>query len=138
MLTNTIAFSLFCLTAGGATAAGYVAFITLLGVFDKLAEKYKALNKRALIELLIILGVTLGNAVEIFRIPISLGIPSLIAFNLLGGIFTGCLAGALAETLAIFPILSRRFSIRKHLPYILFAVALGKAVGSFIQFFYLP
>lgn len=125
------------MTAGGATAAGYVAFITLLGVFDKLAEKYKALDKRVAMEYLIILGVSLGNAVELFKIPIPTGTVSFIAFNLIGGIFTGCLAGALAETLAIFPILSRRFSIRKQLPYILFAVALGKAIGSFVQFFYL-
>lgn len=138
MLTNTLSFCLFCLVAGGATSAGYVAFITLLGVFEKLAEKYKALNKRVMLETLIILGVTIGNAVELFKIPIPLGTWGLAFFNLLGGIFTGCLAGALAETLSIFPILSRRFCIRNSLPYILVAAAFGKAFGSLAQFFYLP
>ncbi len=138
MLTNIILFCLFCFVAGGATSAGFVAFITLLGVFEKLAEKYKALDKRIAIEALIILGVTMGNTVEIFRIPILIGSLGYFIYNLLGGIFTGYLAGALAETLAIFPIISRRFSIRNYLPYVLIASAFGRALGSIIQFFYLP
>ncbi len=138
MLTEKILFCLFCLVAGGGTAAGYVAFITLLGVFEKLAEKYKALNKRATLEALIILGVTAGNAVELFNIPIPLGTVGLGFYNLLGGIFIGCLAGALAETLSIFPILSRRFNIREYLPYVLIAAAIGRAIGSLAQFFYFP
>lgn len=138
MLTEKILFCLFCLVAGGGTAAGYVAFITLLGVFEKLAEKYKALNKRGVLEVLIILGVTTGNAVELFNIPLPLGTVGLGFYNFLGGIFIGCLAGALAETLSIFPILSRRFNIRDCLPYVLIAAALGRAIGSLAQFFYFP
>lgn len=138
MLTENILFCLFCLVAGGGTSAGYVAFITLLGVFEKLSEKYKAINKRVALETLIILGVTFGNAVDLFRIPIHLGTIGLGIYNLLGGIFIGCLAGALAETLCIFPILSRRFNVRDYLPYVLVAAAFGKALGSLVQFFYLP
>ncbi len=138
MLTESILFCIFCLVAGGGISAGYVAFITLLGVFEKLAEKYKALNMRVPIEVLIILGVTTGNAVELFNIPIPLGTVGLGVYNLLGGIFTGCLAGALAETLSIFPILSRRFNIRDCLPYVLIAAAIGRAIGSLAQLFYFP
>ncbi len=138
MLTENILFCLFCLVAGSGTSAGYVAFITLLGVFEKLAEKYKALKYRELLEWLIILGVTLGNAIELFDISIPLGTLGLGFYNLLGGIFTGCLAGALAETLSIFPILSRRFNIRDCLPYVLIAAAIGRALGSLAQFFYFP
>ena len=138
MLTENILFCLFCLVAGSGTSAGYVSFITLLGVFEKLAEKYKALKYRELLEWLIILGVTFGNAIELFDIPIPLGTLGLGFYNLLGGIFTGCLAGALAETLSIFPILSRRFNIRDCLPYVLIAAAIGRALGSMAQFFYFP
>ena len=106
MLIKKVLFCLFCLIAGGAISAGYVAFITLLGVFEKLSEKYKALDKRITIEALIIFGVTCGNAIDLFRIPLSIGPLGLSIYNLFGGIFTGCLAGALAETLSIFPILS--------------------------------
>ena len=138
MLAENISFCLFCLVAGGGTSAGYVAFITLLGVFEKLAEKYKAIDKRGIIEWLIILGVTTGNIIEIFEIHIPLGAIGLGFYNLIGGIFTGCLAGALAETFSIFPILSRRFNIRDCLPYVLIAAAIGRAIGSLAQFFYFP
>lgn len=138
MSTENILFCLFCLVAGGGTSAGYVAFITLLGVFEKLAEKYKALDKRGPIESLIILGVTTGNVVDLFNISIPLGAIGLGVYSLLGGIFTGCLAGALAETLSIFPILSRRFNIRDCLPYVLIAAAIGRAIGSLAQFIYFP
>jgi len=119
--------------AGGAISAGYVAFITLLGVFDKLTEKYKAFQYSRIIENLIISGVTIGNLIYLLNISIPVGIVGLLFFLFWGGIFTGCLAGALAETLKVFPILSRRFSIREFLPYILISAAIGKCVGSIIQ-----
>ncbi len=133
MLIRTILYVVFCAFAGGATAAGYVAFITLLGVFEKLSEKYKANQHGRLIETMIITGVTLGNIIYLTQAEIPTGIAGVIFFNLMGGIFTGCLAGALAETLKVFPILSRRFNVRNYLPYVLISAALGKAVGSIIS-----
>lgn len=130
------AYLLFCAIAGGAIAAGYVAFITLLGVFDKLIEKYKASNKIYTVESMVIIGVTVGNICYLFQLALPFGIWGFAFLNLLGGIFTGCLAGALAETLDVFPILSRRLSIRNNLPYVLIAAAIGKAVGSIIMLKY--
>lgn len=133
MLIRKILFICFCIIAGSATAAGFVAFITLLGVFQKLIEKYKAAKYIKLIETAIIVGVTLFNHVYLFNLSLPFGKWGLSVFCLLGGIFVGCLAGALAETLNIFPILSRRFKIRQWLPYVLIAAAIGKACGSAIQ-----
>ena len=121
--------------AGGAISAGYVAFITLLGVFQKLSEKYKAYKYSWLLETLIIVGVSLGNIIQLFKINIPIGLWGVFLYNLFGGIFTGCLAGALAETLDVFPILSRRFVIRDFLPYVIIAAAIGKAIGCMIQLF---
>ncbi len=127
---------LFAACAGGAISAGYVAFITLLGVFERLSEKYKAAKHSKKIENCVIVGVTLGNLLSLIDVVLPFGLPGLYFFNFMGGIFTGCLAGALAETLKVFPILSRRFSVRKGLPYVLVAAALGKAVASAIQLLY--
>lgn len=135
MLIRSTLFTLFCAIAGGAISAGYIAFITLLGVFEKLSEKYKAFQYKNTIEIIIIAGVTLGNFIQLFNITLPLSIPGVFSFNLFGGIFIGCLAGALAETLDVFPIISRRFGIRSFLPYAIIAAALGKAVGCLIQFF---
>lgn len=131
-------YLLFCTIAGGAIAAGYVAFITLLGVFDKLGEKYKAHKYALIIENCIIIGVTLGNIIYLAKASIPIGRIGFCAFTLVGGIFTGCLAGALAETLNVFPIISRRCGIRKLLPYVLVAAALGKLAGGIIQQLYFP
>lgn len=133
MLIKTTLYTLFCMIAGGAISAGYVAFITLLGVFEKLAEKYKAYQHGRLLESVIIAGVTTGNVIQLLDIRLFLGIPGVFFFNLFGGIFIGCLAGALAETLDIFPILSRRFGIRDYLPYAIIAAAFGKAAGCMVQ-----
>jgi stage V sporulation protein AB len=132
------AFLVFTFMAGAGISCGYVAFITLLGVFEKLSDKYKMANNTKLIEWLIITGVSFGNL--FFLLNRSLPFESLkvmnilyMLFNLFGGIFLGCLAGALAETLSIFPIFSRRFNIRKYLPYVLIAAALGKIFGAYVE-----
>lgn len=136
MWIKTGLYIFFCGCAGGAISAGYIAFIALLGVFERLSEKYKAGKHSRKIENCIIIGVTLGNLIWLLDARLPIGLPGLFIFNLAGGIFTGCLVGALAETLKVFPIISRRFQIRKCLPYILIAAALGKAVGSALQLIY--
>ncbi|MBQ9278530.1 MAG: stage V sporulation protein AB [Lachnospiraceae bacterium] len=133
MLIKKILYLCFCIIAGSATAAGFVAFITLLGVFQKLIEKYKTAKYIRIIETAIISGVTLFNLVYLYELSLPFNNWGMSIFCLSGGIFVGCLAGALAETLNIFPILSRRFKIRKWLPYVLIAAAIGKACGSLVQ-----
>lgn len=137
MLIRNSAFIIFCGIAGGVVSAGYIAFITLLGVFEKLSEKYKASKYVIQLENLIILGVSIGNLIQLLQISIPVGIVGFTFFNLFGGIFTGCLAGALAETLGVFPILSRRFKIRDFLPYVIIAAAFGRAIGSVIESIFL-
>ena len=129
MLIKTIAYCFFCICAGSAVSAGFVAFITMLGIFDKLAEQMKSGKGVHRIEALIIAGVTIGNAAYLFGFSI---------FNLFGGIFIGCLAGALAETLQVMPILSRRLGVRTWLPYVIAAAAIGKALGCAWQILFFP
>ncbi len=138
MFIKNIAYCLFCVCAGSAISAGYVAFITMLGVFDKMTEQSKSGKYIYIIESMIIAGVSVGNAVYLFNLKIPLGFAAFTIFNLFGGIFVGCLAGALAETLKIMPILSRRFSVRKWLPYVIAAAALGKGLGCAWQLIFFP
>lgn len=119
MLIKTIAYCFFCICAGSAVSAGFVAFITMLGIFDKLAEQMKSGKVVHRIEALIIAGVTIGNAAYLFGLRIPIGLAGFSIFNLFGGIFIGCLAGALAETLQVMPILSRRLGVRTWLPYVM-------------------
>lgn len=133
MLIRKCLYLFTCLFAGGAIAAGFVAFITLIGVFEKLNEQFKTGRHTKGIETLVIMGVTLFNILQLLPVTLNIGVSAFIALNLVGGIFVGCLVGALAETINIFPIISRRFNIRTLLPYVLIFAAIGKAVGSYIQ-----
>jgi stage V sporulation protein AB len=125
-----LAFASFC--GGAAIAGGYFAFISLIGIFPKLAEKIKGNRHFILLECLLAYGATLANIIYIFNIEIPITIIGLAFITFFGGIFVGCLASALAEVLNIFPIISRRFNIRRKLPYVMYAVGLGKVVGSII------
>ena len=136
MLIKTIAYCFFCICAGSAVSAGFVAFITMLGIFDKLAEQMKSGKGVHRIEALIIAGVTIGNAAYLFGLRIPIGLAGFSIFNLFGGIFIGCLAGALAETLQVMPILSRRLGVRTWLPYVI--AAIGKALGCAWQILFFP
>lgn len=133
MLINKILYVFFCIIAGSSIAAGFVAFIIMLGVFEKLATNFHAAKLAKRLETLTILGVTTATLIQLFEINLGLGVIGLFIFNLLGGIFIGCLAGALAETINLFPILSRRFGVRRLIPYILISASLGKMVGSLLQ-----
>ena len=133
MLIKYTLYLCLCTVAGSAIAAGYVAFITLLGVFQKMIEKNKSAKYIKATENAIIAGVTLFNIAFLFEIRLPFGLWGYCILNFFGGLFVGCLAGALAETLNIFPILSRRFKIRNRLPYVLVAAAMGKACGSLLQ-----
>lgn len=101
-------------------------------MFPKLAEKVKGDRHYMLIECLPGIWRDAWKYYLSVQYRIPLSIPGLAFVTLFGGIFTGCLAGALAEVLNVFPIISRRFSVRRYIPYIIYAVAAGKMIGSII------
>ena len=51
-------------------------------------------------------------------------------YGLGAGVFTGCLAAALAEVVNMMPVLSERVSLKKGMTGIMTVFALGKLVGS--------
>lgn len=81
-------------------------------------------------ENMVLLGGTFGNVVSLFSPGIPGGIWVIIVFGLSAGIFTGCLAVALAEILNTFPIMFRRFGIKDGLSWIMLFMALGKMAGA--------
>lgn len=116
MLIRLICYAAVAFIGGAAISSGYFAFISLIGVFPKLAEKVKGDRHYMLIECLLAYGAVVGNVIYLFNIRIPLLLPGLAFVTLFGGIFTGCLVGALAEVLNVFPIISRRFSVRRYIP----------------------
>lgn len=126
---------IFGLASGLVIAGGFVAFITLIGIFAKMSERTSTSSKCVLYENYIMLGAVVGNIVSLYQFPIPIGYIGLIIVGLFGGIFVGCLAGALSEVLNIFPIVERRLKLRKGLPYVIIAIAMGKVVFTYLQYY---
>ena len=133
------------LSAGFATAAAFVAFITLLGIFSKYAAKTRTAGECITYENFLIFGILTSTLVQFFlsydtmgvdtpAIPAHwLGIAILIAVGLFGGIYTGFLIGGLSEVVNSIPIYAKKTHIATKLPYVIYSLALGKGLFNIIQ-----
>lgn len=117
-------------------SGGVFAFISILEMLPRLACCLRGASRAYQMETCIFLGGTLGCILTVFSIELPLGSIGLAVFGLFAGIYIGCLAMALAETLKVFPILIQRTKMCVGLPWLITAMALGKAVGSFYQMYF--
>ncbi len=124
------------LSFGLTVSAGIFAFITMLDVIPRLTHRTGTAVHLYGYENTIILGGTLGNILFLFVGNFPLSYVGLAVFGLFSGIFIGCLAMALAESLRVIPIFVKRLKMKEGLPIILIAIALGKLVGTIFQYFF--
>lgn len=122
--------------SGCGIAGGLFALIVKLGILPRLAEWTKTANDMKIYESCILLGGTLGNIITVFAFPMKAGVLGLVIPGLFFGIYIGCLYMALAESLHVIPVLMRRMAIKKGAGSITFSMAIGKAVGAFLFFYY--
>ena len=121
--------------ASGLVIAGAVyAFLTIVGVVPRLAQKTYTTNNIRLYETALILGGIFGTLAMIFRFYLPIGHVGVVVISLANGIFIGCLAMSLAEVLNVIPILSRRVRIQRGMFFLVMAIAVGKLVGSLLYF----
>ena len=128
----------FC--GGIGIAAGTFAFLLLIRVIPRMVQKAGLEHKVITIENTIIKGVLFGTVLSFFVwkkkwLYWLLGKTMLTFFGISAGIFTGCIAVALAEILDTFPIFFRRIKLSpKYYEGLLLVMALGKMIGSFFYF----
>ena len=139
-MKNQIILVWIALGAGFAAAGGFFAFISLIGIVPRLTSISKTQSHVLLYENSLAMGLIIMNLLSLYRPDLSFlpYLPSVLlldAQGLFAGIFTGCLAGALAEVVNVIPILSRRLKIRKGFPYYVVAFGLGKCIASILQFY---
>lgn len=124
------------LSCGIITAGGIFGLITKLSLITRFADATKTTKHLIHYENSILWGATIGNIIYLF--PISLNLPFanvvFVCFTILTGIFVGCLATALAETLNVTSVFSRRARLHSHLGLIILCVAIGKFIGSLLFF----
>lgn len=121
-------------TGGVAVAAGVFAFITVIGIIPRMAQRTKTESYIPVYEDAILLGGAFGCTPLIFDYQFSIGYIGTVVFALLCGIFVGVLAMALAEVLNVIPILMRRIRLTKGIPILVLGFAFGKLCGSLVYF----
>lgn len=128
----------FGICAGSVIAAGVYAFLAMIGVFVRLMGRTNTGKRARLYERCIVAGGILGNASDIYEVPLMLGrgfgTLFLTAAGLSVGVFVGCLAMSLAETLKALPTISRRIGLAAGLQYLIFSIAAGKFAGACLYF----
>lgn len=120
----------------GAVISGAVfAFISIIGIVPRLAEKTKTNKYIIFYENAIIAGGIFGVFSIVFNYYIPIGVIPAMFYGLFTGIFYGCLAVSLAEVLDVIPTLTRRTLLNRGIKYFIIAIALGKAVGAVLYYF---
>jgi stage V sporulation protein AB len=110
------------------------AFITIVGIVPRLAQKTNTTRRIKVYESAIVVGGVLGAAMGLFTPGWTWGIWLLPLIGLASGIFYGCLAMSLAEVLNVIPILTRRMRLQRGMFFIVMAIALGKMAGALLYF----
>lgn len=137
MIFRLVICAIICFASGLTVATGIFAFLAKLGVLPRLLARTNTARHTALCENGIIIGASLGNLYSLFHPQLPfIGIPGMIIIGLFCGIYIGCLAMAIAETLDVIPYFINRTKIKYGISAIIIAIALGKGSGSFYQLFF--
>ncbi len=122
-------------SSGIVISGAIFAFIAIIGIVPRLAQKTDTVKKVRLYEEAIMWGGIYGGCTLIhdFHLPFPKIIVVFFSFAI--GIFYGCLAVSLAEVLDVIPILTRRARVQEGVMYFLLSLALGKGIGALLYFF---
>ncbi|WP_039237885.1 stage V sporulation protein AB [Bacillus thermotolerans] len=124
------------LAGGLAVGAGFIAFITVLGIIPRLMQVTGTWRKVKSYEWAVIAGVLAGTLVSFVPVKLYISAVWLAPMGLLSGVFVGLLAAALTEVLNVFPILAKRMGIHERIVALMMAIAFGKIAGSLFHWLY--
>lgn len=122
--------------AGGSmVAGGVIALIVGLGILTRFIGISHTASKVRYYETMVVLGALAGNYATVFADHLVGGRLALACLGISAGIYVGGWIMALAEMLNIFPIIARRTGLKLGSGLIVWAVAVGKVIGSIIFFY---
>ena len=137
MIILTLSVLFIWLAWGISVGAGFVAFLSVLGVIPRLTQLTKTQKKLHMYEVAVVAGAIFGSWFSFHDTVVHASVVVLVIVGLFSGTFNGMLAAALTEVLNVIPILSKRIGIHGKIVYLLMAIVLGKIVGSLFQWIYL-
>lgn len=124
-------------SGGIAVAGGVFAFISILGIIPRMADRMGLADHIYQMEAVIAAGGITGCIVSVFQVHLGIGMAGLIIIGLFSGAFVGSLAMALAETLKVIPVLCQRTNLKFGLPILVTSLGVGKAAGSLFQLYFM-
>lgn len=133
-LAKSIVLCIIGFGTGIVISGAVFAFIAIIGIVPRIAQKTKTTSYIKWYEDMIIVGGIFGATTIMIDYYIPAPTIFIIFFSCCMGIFYGCLAVALAETLDVIPILTRRIKIGEGIAIFILALALGKLIGSLLYF----
>ena len=149
-MLNLILLAFGGFTFGLLTSAGVFTVLSAVGLIPRFVGSTHSAKEIWLYEDMVIFGTIFGGVYSVFADLLELGelvknwLPQmvwlwvgyafLIVSGIFGGMFTGCLALAIAEMLDSIPIFTRRISFRHGLGCMVLSIALGKLCGSLFFF----
>ncbi|MCL2351942.1 MAG: stage V sporulation protein AB [Firmicutes bacterium] len=133
-LIKQIAAVFIGLGSGLVISGAVYAFISVVGVVTRLAQKTGTRNRIRLYESALAVGGLLGVAAGLFDARLPIGRIPAVIYSFCIGVFYGCLAVSLAEVINVIPILTRRTKIQRGMFFFILAIALGKLAGSLLYY----
>ena len=130
MVINLLIVMFFGFAGGISVGAGYVAFLTVLGIIPRLTQLTKTMKMIQHYEWAIVTGTVVGTLVMFQEPLLAISPLFLIIFGLAGGIFVGMMAAALTEVLNVWPIFAKRIGVDRKIVILLMALVFGKIFGS--------
>ncbi|MEH7120375.1 stage V sporulation protein AB [Neobacillus vireti] len=124
------------LASGLMVGAGFVAFLTVLGIIPRLTQLSKSIRMIHLYEWAVVIGVLVGVFASLRDPALHISAYFLIPLGLTGGVFVGMLAAGLTEVVNVFPILTKRIRLDGQIIILIMAIVLGKIFGSIFQWLY--
>ncbi len=132
-MSNFVLLILIGFSGGIVIGSAFIAVIVLLNIIPRLAQMSHTDEFINIYEKVMILSVVLITLLDFFDVTLKISKIYLVPIGLIMGIFIGILAAALAEVINVVAVFERRVKIKDYIIYILIAIALGKTVGSLIQ-----
>lgn len=132
-LINSVLEVIIGFAGGLAVGAGFVAFITLLGIIPRLVQLSKTDRLINVYSTCVTIGAVFGTYLSFTNVHWNQSLVSLVIWGGFHGIFNGMLAAALTEVLNVFPVLTKRIGLERYLLWLLMAFVFGKIGGSLFQ-----
>ena len=120
-------------SSGVVIAGGVFAFIAMIGIVPRMAQKTNTEGHIVSYENAIIYGGIFGSLLMTFNFYLPIWYLSIIP-ALAIGVFIGAIAVSIAEILDVVPVFMRRASLKTGLGIFITSIDLGKLFGSMVYF----